>query len=159
MALSTNTPCCRTMFNGLSGQYHCGGGVDKAFGPDIVDAHFKACLLAGINISGINGEVMPGQELCFHLIPSIFRPIFISIYPFTIQFECYNTKSMRNKGGYEVIKKAIEKPGLRHAGQIAASVEGNGQRLADRHETSDIKTFKWVRGKGNNFLATQVLLL
>ncbi|KAJ6867402.1 hypothetical protein NC652_038574 [Populus alba x Populus x berolinensis] len=56
----------------------------------------------------------------------------------------YSTKSMRNKGGYEVIKKAIEKPGLRHAGQIAASVEGNGQRLADRHETSDIKTFKWV---------------
>ncbi|KAJ6960617.1 glutamine synthetase-like [Populus alba x Populus x berolinensis] len=55
----------------------------------------------------------------------------------------YSTKSMRNKGGYEVIKKAIEKPGLRHAGQIAASVEGNGQRLADRHETSDINTFKW----------------
>jgi hypothetical protein len=66
---------------------------------------------------------------------------------------------MRNKGGYEVIKKTIEKPGLRHIGQIAASVEGNGQRLADRHETSDINTFKWVRGKGNNFLATQVLVL
>ncbi|KAH8483215.1 hypothetical protein H0E87_027840 [Populus deltoides] len=43
------------------GQYPCGGGVDKAFGPDIVDAHYKACLLAGINFSGINGEVMPGQ--------------------------------------------------------------------------------------------------
>ncbi|KAJ6861439.1 hypothetical protein NC651_037505 [Populus alba x Populus x berolinensis] len=41
----------------------------------------------------------------------------------------YSAKSMRNKGGYEVIKKAIEKPGLRHIGQIAASVEGNGLDL------------------------------
>ncbi|KAG6743222.1 hypothetical protein POTOM_054172 [Populus tomentosa] len=66
----------------------------------------------------------------------------------------YSTKSMRNKGGYEVIKKAIEKPGLRHAGQIAASVEGNGQRLADRHETSDINTFKW--GVANRGASTRV---
>ena len=27
----------------------------------MVEAHYKACLYAGINISGINGEVMPGQ--------------------------------------------------------------------------------------------------
>uniref|UniRef100_A0A453NT45 Uncharacterized protein n=1 Tax=Aegilops tauschii subsp. strangulata TaxID=200361 RepID=A0A453NT45_AEGTS len=26
-----------------------------------MDAHYKACLYAGINISSINGEVMPGQ--------------------------------------------------------------------------------------------------
>ena len=26
-----------------------------------MDAHYKACLYAGIDISGINGEVMPGQ--------------------------------------------------------------------------------------------------
>lgn len=49
-------------FSGLvQGPYYCGIGVDKAFGRDIVDAHYKACLYAGINISGINGEVMPGQ--------------------------------------------------------------------------------------------------
>ncbi|RRT59606.1 hypothetical protein B296_00045698 [Ensete ventricosum] len=33
-----------------------GGFPDKSFGRDIVDAHYKACLYAGINISGINGE-------------------------------------------------------------------------------------------------------
>ena len=32
-----------------------------AFGRDIVDAHYKACLYAGVNISGIDGEVMSGQ--------------------------------------------------------------------------------------------------
>lgn len=41
--------------------YYCGIGADKAFGQDIVDAHYKACLYAEINISGVNGEVMPGQ--------------------------------------------------------------------------------------------------
>lgn len=45
----------------LQGPYYCGAGADKAFGRDIVDAHYKACLFAGINISGINAEVMPGQ--------------------------------------------------------------------------------------------------
>ncbi|PSS30055.1 Glutamine synthetase nodule isozyme like [Actinidia chinensis var. chinensis] len=48
-------------FPGPQGPYYCGAGADKAFGRDIVDAHYKACLYAGINISGINGEVMPGQ--------------------------------------------------------------------------------------------------
>ncbi|RWW05548.1 hypothetical protein BHE74_00006871 [Ensete ventricosum] len=45
----------------FQGPYYCSAGADKAFGRDIVDAHYKACLYAGINISGINGEVMPGQ--------------------------------------------------------------------------------------------------
>lgn len=47
------------------GPYYCGVGADKAFGRDIVDSHYKACLYAGINISGINGEVMPGQVTIF----------------------------------------------------------------------------------------------
>ena len=31
------------------------------FGRDVVEAHIEACLEAGIGISGINAEVMPGQ--------------------------------------------------------------------------------------------------
>lgn len=45
----------------MQGPYYCGVGADKSFGRDIVDSHYKACLYAGVNISGINGEVMPGQ--------------------------------------------------------------------------------------------------
>nr|ACN36710.1 unknown [Zea mays] len=48
-------------YPGPQGPYYCAAGADKAFGRDVVDAHYKACLYAGINISGINGEVMPGQ--------------------------------------------------------------------------------------------------
>ncbi|TKY56690.1 Glutamine synthetase cytosolic isozyme 2 [Spatholobus suberectus] len=75
MALSRNTPCCRKMSNDLLdgllvGPYYCGTGANKAFGRDIVDSHCKACLYAGINISGINEEVMPGQWE-FQLGPSV----------------------------------------------------------------------------------------
>jgi hypothetical protein len=57
----------------------------------------------------------------------------------------YSTKSMRNDGGYEVIKTAIEKLKLRHKEHIAAYGEGNERRLTGRHETADINTFSWVR--------------
>jgi glutamine synthetase len=59
----------------------------------------------------------------------------------------FNTKSIRNEIGYEVIKKAIEKLGLRHKEHISAYGEGKEQRLTGRHETADISTFKWARGK------------
>ena len=43
------------------GPYYCSAGADVAFGRDVVDAHLTACLYAGINLSGYNAEVMPGQ--------------------------------------------------------------------------------------------------
>lgn len=52
---------------------------------------------------------------------------------------------MREDGGYEVIKKAIEKLGLRHKEHISAYGEGNERRLTGKHETADINTFVWVR--------------
>jgi glutamine synthetase len=57
-------------YPGPQGPYYCGTGADKAWGRDIVNAHYKACLYAGIQISGINGEVMPGQWE-FQVGPSI----------------------------------------------------------------------------------------
>ncbi|XP_013601832.1 PREDICTED: glutamine synthetase cytosolic isozyme 1-3-like [Brassica oleracea var. oleracea] len=48
-------------FPGPQGPYYCGVGADKAIGRDIMDAHYKACLYAGIGISGVNGEVTLGQ--------------------------------------------------------------------------------------------------
>lgn len=45
----------------LSGPYYCSVGADRAFGRDIVECHYKACLYAGIKISGTNAEVMPSQ--------------------------------------------------------------------------------------------------
>jgi glutamine synthetase len=41
--------------------YYCGVGADEVYGRDIVEEHLDACLHAGLMISGINAEVMPGQ--------------------------------------------------------------------------------------------------
>ena len=61
---------------------------------------------------------------------------------------------MRNEGGFEVIKKAIEKLQLKHKEHIAAYGEGNERRLTGRHETADINTFSWVF-KMNDMLSSQ----
>jgi glutamine synthetase len=43
------------------GGYYCGVGADEVFGREIVEKHMDACLDAGLHLSGINAEVMPGQ--------------------------------------------------------------------------------------------------
>uniref|UniRef100_A0A8C5P116 Glutamine synthetase n=1 Tax=Jaculus jaculus TaxID=51337 RepID=A0A8C5P116_JACJA len=48
-------------FPGTQSPYYCGVGADKAYGRDIVEAHYRACLYAGVKITGTNAEVMPAQ--------------------------------------------------------------------------------------------------
>ncbi|XP_051986329.1 glutamine synthetase-like [Xyrauchen texanus] len=48
-------------FPGPQGPYYCGVGADKAYGRDVVEAHYRACLYAGVKICGTNAEVMPAQ--------------------------------------------------------------------------------------------------
>ena len=43
------------------GKYYCSVGTGNAFGRDVVETHLKACVDAGLTISGINAEVAPGQ--------------------------------------------------------------------------------------------------
>jgi glutamine synthetase len=48
-------------FPAPQGFYYCGVGADEVHGREIVEAHLDACLAAGLEVSGINAEVMPGQ--------------------------------------------------------------------------------------------------
>jgi glutamine synthetase len=43
------------------GGYYCGVGADEISGRPTVEKHLDNCLAAGLSISGINAEVMPGQ--------------------------------------------------------------------------------------------------
>jgi glutamine synthetase len=54
LALSSSLPP-------VQGPYYCGVGADEVCGRDIVEEHMKACLAAGLKLSGVNAEVMPGQ--------------------------------------------------------------------------------------------------
>ena len=48
-------------FPAPQGPYYCSVGANFVFGREIVEEHMDACLEAGLSLSGINAEVMPGQ--------------------------------------------------------------------------------------------------
>merc|ERR1719171_984397 len=48
-------------YPGPQGPYYCAVGTGNVFGREVVEAHYKACLFAGLEIGGTNAEVMPGQ--------------------------------------------------------------------------------------------------
>ena len=48
-------------FPGPQGPYYCSVGYGKAVGREIVEEHLQLCLEAGLNVEGINAEVMMGQ--------------------------------------------------------------------------------------------------
>ncbi|HEV2427071.1 MAG TPA: glutamine synthetase beta-grasp domain-containing protein, partial [Acidimicrobiales bacterium] len=48
-------------FPAPQGPYYCGVGGDKMPGREIVEAHTRACITAGLAIEGTNAEVMMGQ--------------------------------------------------------------------------------------------------
>ncbi|KAJ0043896.1 hypothetical protein Pint_18547 [Pistacia integerrima] len=154
------------------GPYYCNVGAERA--KDIVESHYKTCLYAGINISAINGEAMPGEvgpvvgisagdelwlaryileviyglqkllELCFLLIPSRFRS-HRGDRVGAGTLTIFSPNSMRKEGGFEVLK-AAKKIWLWLKKRVACG-EGNDRRLTGEEETTDTKrskTFKWV---------------
>ena len=48
-------------FPAPQGGYYCGVGADEVFGRELVERHLDACMKIGLDISGINAEVMPAQ--------------------------------------------------------------------------------------------------
>ena len=59
------------------GPYYCGVGANKVYGRDVVEAHYRACLYAEVNIAGCNAEVMPGQVSSTYFIWLNYR-----LYPY-----------------------------------------------------------------------------
>jgi glutamine synthetase len=152
------------------GMYYCSVGIDNVAGRDIVEEHFNICLKSGLNITGINAEVMLGQWeyqilgkgtkqagddlwLSRYLLFRITEKygVKVEFHPKPVKGDWngsglhvnFSNKRLREEGGEDYVNEICETLRKNHKDHIAVYGSSNEQRLTGLHETQHIDMFSY----------------
>ena len=152
------------------GEYYCAIGTQNVEGRDVVEEHLDLCLDAGLDMTGINAEVMIGQweyqlmgknpleaadNLIFSrylLIKTMERyQVVVDLKPKPVEGDWngsgmhvnFSTKETREEGGKEMFESICDSLGFYHDEHIAVYGAENEKRLTGLHETQSIDKFSY----------------
>tara|TARA_R110002012_G_scaffold26763_8_gene86694 strand:+ start:7456 stop:8511 length:1056 start_codon:yes stop_codon:yes gene_type:complete len=160
------------------GPYYCALGTNNVEGRDLVEEHMDTCLEAGLNITGVNAEVMIGQweyqlmskntlrsadELIisrYLLIKLMERyQVVVNLSPKPVEGDWngsgmhvnFSTEETREKGGEKLFTDICESLGFFHQEHIEVYGANNEKRLTGLHETQSIDKFSFgVSDRGSS---------
>ncbi|ORC85256.1 putative glutamine synthetase [Trypanosoma theileri] len=152
-----------TGFPAPQGPYYCATGFPFAPGRKYIDLHYEICLQMGLNVSGTNAEVAPGQWE-FQVGPceglemgdqlTVARWVLLRILEdegLDVEYRAkpiqgdwngsglhtnFSTQATRSENGLDVIYNYVERLKQTVRKDIIFYGSGNNERLTGKHETS-----------------------
>ena len=152
------------------GMYYCGVGSPNVAGREIAEEHLDVCLEAGLDLTGVNAEVLLGQwefqllgkgakRACDQLVLARYfldrvceaYDVVAELHPKPVvgnwngsgMHTNFSNERLREEGGKDYVEELMAKFAKTHEEHIAVYGAHNEMRLTGLHETQSIDKFSY----------------